>query len=143
MKHILVLHGPNLNLLGKREPEIYGHLGLDELNKQLAATAQQQGFHLDARQSNSESQLVDWIQQADEDSALIFNPAAFTHSSISLRDALLAKKLAFIEVHISNIFNREAFRAHSFFSDIALGVISGLGTEAYFLALQYFIKRSS
>jgi 3-dehydroquinate dehydratase-2 len=137
MTRILVLHGPNLNLLGTREPEQYGKQSLAEINAQLTQQAKQAGVELICKQSNAENELLQEIHQAPENGIkfLIFNPAAFTHTSIALRDALLAVKLPFIEVHLSNIYARETFRQHSYFSDIALGVISGFGAESYRLAL--------
>ena len=145
MKKILVLHGPNLNLLGLREPSLYGLDSLGQLNEQLETQAVAAGFHLTALQSNSESVLIDAIHQAYSDKIdyLIINPAAFTHTSIALRDAMLAVQIPFIEVHISNIYARESFRQHSWFSDIAAGVISGLGTHGYLLALQAIINKST
>jgi 3-dehydroquinate dehydratase-2 len=145
MKKILVLHGPNLNLLGTREPSIYGPSSLIQLNEQLKQSANQAGFELSTVQSNQEAELINAIQQAymDKISYFIFNPAAFTHTSIALRDAILAVQIPFIEVHISNIYARESFRHHSYFSDIALGVVSGLGTQGYLLALQAIIDRES
>lgn len=141
MKKILVLHGPNLNRLGKREPQVYGSTTLSELNSALAAQAKSAGFNLDVKQSNSEAELIDLIHRASDDRIdyLIINPAAFTHTSIALRDALAATAIPFIEVHISNIYAREAFRQHSYFSDIARGVISGLGVKGYSLALEAII----
>lgn len=137
MKKIMVLHGPNLNLLGQREPNLYGHESLNELNHRLNQQAQELGFSLSSIQSNSEADLISAIHQAYQMQTdyFIINPAAFTHTSIALRDALLAVGIPFIEVHISNIYARESFRQHSYFSDIALGVISGLGSEGYILAL--------
>jgi 3-dehydroquinate dehydratase-2 len=142
MKKILVLHGPNLNLLGCREPSVYGATSLAELNAQLIAEATRAGIELKCFQSNSESSLIEAIHQASVDkiSYIIFNPAAYTHTSIALRDALSAVTIPFIEVHISNISARETFRHHSYFSDIAQGLISGLGTQGYLLALQAIIK---
>ena len=141
MKKILVLHGPNLNLLGLREPAVYGHTSLQQLNQQLQQQAADAGFTLSARQSNSEGELIEAIHAAyaDKTDYLIINPAAYTHTSIAMRDALLAVNIPFIEVHISNIYTRESFRHHSYFSDIAQGVISGLGTNGYRLALQALI----
>lgn len=141
MKKILVLHGPNLNLLGLREPAVYGHQSLTELNLQLQQLASDAKIDLETVQSNSESCLIDAIHQALSNKVhyFIINPAAFTHTSIALRDALIAVKIPFIEVHISNIFAREEFRQQSYFSDIAAGVISGLGTYGYVLALQAII----
>ena len=145
MKKILVLHGPNLNLLGVREPSVYGHTSLAQLNEQLQGLASASGFMLAARQSNSEGELINIIQQTINEKIdyLIINPAGFTHTSIAMRDALLAVCVPFIEVHISNIHARESFRQHSYFSDIAEGVISGLGTNGYVLALQAIIERES
>ncbi len=141
-KNILVIHGPNLNLLGTREPEIYGNMTLDEINRTLLKIATDAGAKLASFQSNSETELISRIHQAIEDKTdfIIINPAAYTHSSIALRDALAAAKLPFIEIHLSNIFARESFRQKSYFSDLALGVISGLGNKGYELALEYVLK---
>lgn len=138
-KSILVLHGPNLNLLGRREPEVYGSMTLEEINENLLNLAKKSGIKLVAFQSNMEGELIDRIQQAMDDDVdfIIINPAAYTHTSIALRDALAATGLPFIEVHLSNIFSRESFRKGSYFSDLALGVISGLGAKGYELALKY------
>lgn len=143
MKKILVLHGPNLNRLGKREPSLYGSTSLAELDNQLVKQAQAAGLELDCAQSNAEAELIDLIHQAADNKIayIIINPAAFTHSSIALRDALLAAAIPFIEVHLSNIYARETFRHHSYFSDIAEGVISGLGVLGYSLALEAIIKK--
>lgn len=142
MKKILVLHGPNLNLLGLREPSVYGHTSLTALNSELETYAIAAGFGLAAQQSNSEADLIHGIHQAlvDNISYFIINPGAFTHTSIAMRDALLAVNIPLIEVHISNIYARETFRQISYFSDIATGVISGLGTNGYLLALQAIIQ---
>ena len=138
MKKILIIHGPNLNLLGHREPGHYGHESLAELNKRLKKQADAAGIELQTFQSNSEADLIHRIHQTLEHKIdyLIINPAAFTHTSIALRDALSATRIPFIEVHISNIYSREPFRQHSYFSDLALGVICGLGTDGYMFALQ-------
>jgi 3-dehydroquinate dehydratase II len=138
-KNVLVLHGPNLNLLGTREPETYGSVKLEEINRSLSILAQKAGIKLSSFQSNAEGELVDRIHQAihDEVDFIIINPAAYTHTSIALRDALVATALPFIEVHLSNIFARESFRRESYFSDRALGIISGLGAQGYELALEY------
>ncbi len=138
MKKILVLHGPNLNCLGQRETSVYGNCTLSKLDATLAQEAMAAGLTLLSKQSNSEAELINFIHQAGEEKIAYFiiNPAAFTHTSIALRDALLAVNIPFIEVHISNIYAREAFRHHSYFSDIAQGVISGLGVKGYSLALQ-------
>ncbi len=138
MNTILILHGPNLNLLGTREPEHYGSVPLSDINEGLEALAAQAGFSVVAQQSNAEHKLVDWVQQAPAHGIgfIVINPAALTHTSIALRDAMLASELPFIEVHMSNVFARESFRHHSYFSDIAKGVICGLGPQGYTLALQ-------
>lgn len=138
-KNILVVHGPNLNLLGVREPEIYGNETLQDVNRNLSQLAEKVQANVVFFQSNSESALIDRIQQAlhDDTDFIIINPAAYTHTSVAIRDALAAVRLPFIEIHLSNIFSREAFRHHSYFSDKALGVISGLGTKGYELALEY------
>lgn len=142
MKTVLVLHGPNLNLLGHREPKVYGHVTLDEINQKLQQLAQSGGAKLLHFQSNAEAALVDRVQLARQDgtSFIIINPAAFTHTSVALRDALAAVAIPFIEVHLSNVFAREAFRKESYFSDLAIGVISGLGATGYELALQYALQ---
>lgn len=143
MKKILVLHGPNLNLLGSREPMIYGLTSLTDLNEMLRKQAAKEGLTLISKQSNSESHLIDVIHESGKDEDIqyiLFNPAAFTHTSIALRDALQASNVPFVEVHISNIYCREAFRQHSYFSDIAQGVICGFGINGYCLALQHVIN---
>src|SRR3989338_9245027 len=142
MKNILVLHGPNLNLLGSREPDVYGRVTLDEINASLTKLTEMQGAKLSCLQSNAEAVLVERIQQARADGTqfIVINPAAFTHTSVSLRDALAAVCLPFIEVHLSNVFAREAFRKESFFSDIAIGVISGLGAAGYEFAVQFALN---
>jgi 3-dehydroquinate dehydratase-2 len=139
MANILVLHGPNLNMLGFREPQHYGRDTLQSINEKLANLSAQLGHDLSSTQSNSEGDLVGRIQAClnDETHFVIINPAAFTHTSIALRDALLAVAIPFIEVHLSNLHRREPFRQHSYFSDIALGTISGLGGEGYLFALRY------
>jgi 3-dehydroquinate dehydratase-2 len=144
MKNILVLHGPNLNLLGTREPEVYGCVTLDEINTKLSVLAQTKGAKLAYLQSNAEAALVDRVQQARTDGTdfIIINPAAFTHTSVAIRDALAAVAIPFIEVHLSNVHAREAFRKESYFSDIAVGVISGLGATGYELALQFALQHS-
>ena len=138
MAKLLVLHGPNLNLLGQREHAHYGHITLQEIDQRLEALARQMGHDLEHFQSNAEHELVERIQNAKGAGIdfIIINPAAFTHTSIALRDALSAVAIPFIEVHLSNIHAREAFRRHSYFSDIAQGVICGLGAKGYEVALQ-------
>ena len=143
MARILVLNGPNLNLLGSREPQVYGRLTLAQIEQSLNRTAANLGHELVFRQSNAEHQLVDWIHAAADDGTafILFNPGAFTHSSIALRDALLGVGIPFLEVHLSNVFAREEFRHKSYLSDIAVGVISGLGGHGYELALMAAARR--
>lgn len=143
MATILVLHGPNLNLLGTREPTLYGSETLQDINQRLTDQAAAQGHHLLTLQSNAEYELVERVHAASREGVnfIIINPAALTHSSIALRDALLAVDIPFIEVHLSNVYAREAFRHQSFFSDIARGVICGLGGQGYGLALQAALKQ--
>jgi 3-dehydroquinate dehydratase-2 len=140
---VLVLHGPNLNLLGSREPEIYGRETLPEIDRRLAATARAAGQPCGSFQSNNEGALVDRIHQAGREGIgfIIFNPAAFTHTSVALRDALAAVDIPFIEVHLSNVHAREAFRRHSYFTDTAVGTITGLGSQGYDLALAYALAQ--
>jgi 3-dehydroquinate dehydratase II len=134
---VLVLNGPNLNLLGKREPEIYGRQTLADIETALRARARGHGIDIDFRQSNHEGELVDWIQAARETcAAIIVNPGAYSHTSIAILDALLACQIPIVEVHLSNIFKRESFRHHSFVSQAARGVICGLGSQGYLLALE-------
>jgi 3-dehydroquinate dehydratase-2 len=138
---VLVLHGPNLNLLGIREPGHYGTDTLEDINKRLQAQAKKAGIRLSSLQSNSEADLVDAIQQArGKADFILINPAAYTHTSVAMRDALAAVAIPFIEIHLSNIYKREPFRHHSYFSDQAVGVISGLGAQGYALALDYAIQ---
>lgn len=143
MAKILVLHGPNLNLLGSREPRHYGTTSLDAINRDLIKQANDAGHQLECLQSNAEHELVDKVHAAGKDlvELIIINPAAFTHTSVALRDALAAVAIPFIEVHLSNVHAREEFRRHSFFSDLAWGVISGLGAQGYELALQAGISK--
>ena len=138
-KSILVLHGPNLNLLGTREPEVYGRTTLAEIDAGLVAFASKSGVSLQTLQSNAETVLIERIHHArlDGTSFIVINPAAFTHTSVALRDALAAVAIPFIEVHLSNVFAREAFRKESYFADLAVGVISGLGVSGYQFAVQY------
>lgn len=142
-RKILVLHGPNLNLLGLREPQHYGRDTLDDINRRLQEQASAAGIELTALQSNAESVLIDRIHACltDGTDLVIINPAAFTHTSVALRDALAGVKVPFIEVHLSNVHAREAFRQHSYFSDLAIGVICGLGAHGYELALAHALKR--
>jgi 3-dehydroquinate dehydratase-2 len=137
---ILVIHGPNLNLLGTREPEIYGHTTLAQIDAMLAAAAKQAGYELECHQSNHEGVLIDRIQEARGVAAgILVNPAGLTHSSVSLRDALAASELPVVEVHLSNVFARESFRQHSYVSGVALGVVSGFGPESYRLGLEALV----
>ena len=145
MAKILVLHGPNLNLLGTREPEHYGADTLADIAERLTTQATNSGHQLESFQSNAEHDLVDKIQAARLNGTdfIIINPAAFTHTSVALRDALSAIEIPFIEVHLSNVHSRESFRHQSYFSDIAVGVICGLGAQGYDLALQAAIKHTT
>jgi len=138
MAHLLVLHGPNLNLLGTREPGVYGATTLAQINADLEARANAAGHRLQSLQSNAEHLLIERIHTARDEGVdfILINPAAFTHTSVALRDALLAVSIPFIEVHLSNVHKREAFRHHSYFSDVAVGVICGLGASGYRLALE-------
>ena len=140
---ILVLHGPNLNLLGVREPQIYGRETLADINQQLAERAQAAGYELAWCQSNAEHELIARIHQGrdDQTAMILINAGAFTHTSIALRDALASVAIPFIEVHLSNVFAREPFRHHSYLSDIAVGVICGFGGNSYRLALEAAIQR--
>ena len=143
MATILVLHGPNLNLLGQREPEIYGSTTLTDINLRLELLAQEQGHHLLSMQSNAEYELVERVHDARNEGVnfILINPAAFTHTSIALRDALAATNIPFIEIHLSNTHAREEFRRHSYFSDLAQGVICGLGAQGYELGLQAALQK--
>ena len=138
-KRILVINGPNLNLLGTREPDRYGTVTLQAIEQRLREQAGAGGAELTCFQSNSESELVDRIQQASTEGIdfIIINPAAYTHTSVAMRDALAAVRIPFVEVHVSNIHAREPFRSRSYFSDIALGIVSGMGAKGYELALAY------
>jgi 3-dehydroquinate dehydratase-2 len=134
---ILVLNGPNLNLLGKRQPDLYGRLTLEQINQKVRALAKELGLGVDIRQSNHEGELVTWIQQAPgEFGAIVINPAAYTHSSVALRDAISAVGLPTIEIHLSNIHKREPFRHHSYIAEVAIGQITGFGAESYLLGLR-------
>lgn len=139
---LLVLHGPNLNLLGTREPEVYGRTTLAEIDRSLVERAASAGAELHAFQSNHEGALVDRVQAARGDTDfIVINPAAFTHTSVALRDALAGVGIPFVEVHLSNVHRREAFRHHSYFSDLAEGVICGLGWQGYLYAVDYALDR--
>jgi 3-dehydroquinate dehydratase-2 len=140
---ILVLHGPNLNLLGTREPEVYGRTTLADIHAAMAGRARAAGVVLESFQSNSEGELINRVQGAATEGIdfVIINPAGYTHTSVALRDALAAVGVPFIEVHLSNVFARESFRHHSYFSDLAVGVIAGLGAHGYELALEHALRR--
>jgi 3-dehydroquinate dehydratase-2 len=142
MAKILVLHGPNLNLLGQRETHHYGTDSLEAINQRLAAIGQREGVQVEAFQSNAEAPLIERVHAARTDGTefILINPAAFTHTSVALRDALAAVQVPFIEVHLSNIHAREPFRHHSYFSDLAAGVIAGLGPMVYELALEAALR---
>ena len=140
MANILVLHGPNLNLLGTREPDVYGAVTLEQINQKLAETAEVAGHTLQSFQSNAEHELVDKVQSArDEVDFILINPAAFTHTSVAIRDAFSAVAIPFVEVHISNVHRREEFRHMSYFSGIAEAMLCGFGTKGYEYALDYAI----
>ncbi|MRI32151.1 type II 3-dehydroquinate dehydratase [Endozoicomonas sp. OPT23] len=143
MATILVLNGPNLNLLGKREPGVYGATTLSQINQLLEDRASDVGASLSCFQSNAEHELIDRIHRAGEEAVdfIIINPAAFTHTSVALRDALLGVAIPFVEVHLSNVHRREPFRHHSYFSDVAEGVIAGLGPQGYEAALNFALNR--
>ena len=136
-KKILMLKGPNLNLFGTRQPEIYGKLTLAQIEKKVSGLAQELGVEVDFRQSNSEGELVTWIQQAAENfGAIVINPAAYTHTSLAMRDAISAVGIPTVEIHISNIYKREPFRHHSLIAEVAVGQISGFGLQSYLLGLR-------
>ena len=131
---VLVIHGPNLNMLGKREPEVYGRLSLGEINRKIKAEAAEAGIKVSILQSNSEGEIIDAIQKTEYD-ALIINPAAYTHTSIAIRDAIAGVARPAIEVHISNVYKREEFRRRSYIAEVSVGQITGFGAESYVLAL--------
>jgi 3-dehydroquinate dehydratase-2 len=136
-KKILVLNGPNLNLLGKRQPEIYGKATLPDIENQVRALAKDLGVEIDFRQSNSEAELVTWIQEAEgKFGALVINPAAYTHTSLAMRDAISAVGIPTVEIHLSNIHKREPFRHHSYIAEVAVGQIAGFGVNSYLLGLR-------
>jgi len=136
-KRILVLNGPNLNLLGKRQPEIYGRASLSDIEKQVRALAKELGVEIDFRQSNSEGELVTWIQDAaGKFDALVINPAAYTHTSLAMRDAISAVGIPTVEIHLSNIHKRESFRHHSYIAEVAVGQIAGFGVQSYLMGLR-------
>ena len=139
--NILLINGPNLNLLGTREPEIYGHKTLSDIEQDLMQSAKNKGTKLECFQSNHEGEIVDKIQNSVKSiHGILINAGAFTHTSISIRDALIGSKIPFVELHISNIFSREEFRKESFLTDKAIGIISGFGITSYFLALEGIVE---
>ena len=142
--NVLVLHGPNLNLLGTREPAVYGSVTLPDIDRELAEIAKEAGATLQSLQSNHEGVLIDRVHAARIDGTdfIVINPGAFTHTSVALRDALAGVAIPFVEVHLSNVHRREPFRHHSYFSDLAEGVIVGLGAQGYFLALRFALARA-
>lgn len=138
---VLVLHGPNLNLLGIREPQVYGSFSLDEIDKKILQWAKKQGVQVETRQSNSEGELVSWIQEAmGRYQGIVINPAAYTHTSIALRDAIVSTGTPTVEVHLSNIYKRESFRHQSYIAGVAIGQISGFGADSYLLGLQAIVE---
>lgn len=143
MARFLVIHGPNLNLLGSREPEIYGYDTLEDINGRLSALAESEGHELKDFQTNSEHEMVERVHRAKREgvAAMLMNPGAFTHTSVALRDALLGVAIPFVEIHISNVFARESFRRQSYLSDISSGVITGLGVRGYDLGLSHLMEQ--
>jgi 3-dehydroquinate dehydratase II len=140
-KRILFLNGPNLNLLGKRQPEIYGTLTLEGIGREIRSLAKQLSVSVEIRQSNNEGELVDWIQEAPAQfGAIVINPAAYTHSSVAMRDAIIAAGIPAIEIHISNIYKREDFRKHSYIAGVAVGQITGFGVQSYLLGLRAAVE---
>ena len=139
MPTVLLLNGPNLNLLGTREPEIYGSMNLSEIEEQVSAVLHEHKIECETFQSNSEGELIDWLHQHKNADFLFLNPGALTHTSIGLRDAVLGIEIPFLEIHLSNVRQREEFRHHSFFSDIAVGSLVGLGVKGYLLAAQFAV----
>jgi 3-dehydroquinate dehydratase-2 len=143
-KKILVLNGPNLNLLGKRQPDIYGKATLADIKKQVRVLAKELGVEVDFRQSNSEGELVTWIQEtAGKFDALVINPAAYTHTSLAMRDAISAVGIPTVEVHLSNIHKREPFRHHSYIAEVAVGQIAGFGVQSYLIGLRAAVAQLS
>ncbi|HEV8341171.1 MAG TPA: type II 3-dehydroquinate dehydratase [Candidatus Binatia bacterium] len=140
-RRVLVLHGPNLNLLGKRQPEFYGRVSLEQINRKIRALAAELGVDVEIRQSNSEGELVTWIQEAPKQfGAIVINAAGYTHSSVALRDALAAVELPAVEVHISNIHKREDFRKRSLIAEVVVGQIAGFGVDSYLLGLRAAVE---
>ena len=137
MPTVLLLNGPNLNLLGSREPEIYGSTTLTDIEAQVSYALRERKIECEVFQSNSEGKLIDWLHKQRDADFLLLNPGAFTHTSVGLRDAVLAIEIPFLEIHLSNVHQREEFRHHSYFSDIAIGSLVGLGVKGYLLATQF------
>ena len=137
MPTVLLLNGPNLNLLGSREPEIYGSTTLTDIEEQVSSALRERKIEFEAYQSNSEGELIDWLHKQRDADFLLLNPGALTHTSVGLRDAVLAIDIPFLEIHLSNVHQREEFRHHSYFSDIAIGVLVGLGVKGYLLATEF------
>ena len=139
MPAVLLLNGPNLNLLGSREPEIYGSTTLTDIEAQVSSALRERKIECEVFQSNSEGELIDWLHKQRDADFLLLNPGAFTHTSVGLRDAVLAIEIPFLEIHLSNVHQREEFRHHSYFSDIAIGSLVGLGVKGYLLATQFAV----
>ena len=139
MQKVLLINGPNLNLLGSREPEIYGSTTLKEIEKKVASTLRGHEIDCESFQSNSEGEIIDWLHNNRRADFLLLNPGALSHTSVGLRDAVLGVEIPFIEIHLSNVHKREEFRHHSYFSDIAIGALSGLGVKGYLLAAEFAI----
>ena len=137
MPTVLLLNGPNLNLLGSREPEIYGSTTLTDIEEQVSSALRERKIEFEAYQSNSEGELIDWLHKQRDADFLLLNPGALTHTSVGLRDAVLAIETPFLEIHLSNVYQREEFRHHSYFSDIAIGALVGLGVKGYLLGTQF------
>ena len=143
MQKFLVIHGPNLNLLGKRKPEVYGNMNLEKINKEIEKFAEKNKIDIEILQSNEEGEIVDAIQKAEDYSAIVINPGGYTHTSVAIRDAIEAVEVPTIEVHLSNIYAREDFRHRSMSAPVCVGQISGLGWYCYILALEYLMKKDS
>ena len=139
MPKVLLINGPNLNLLGSREPEIYGSTTLMEIEKKVTSTLRGHEIDCESFQSNSEGEIIDWLHNNRSADFLLLNPGALTHTSVGLRDAVLGVEIPFIEIHLSNVYKREEFRHHSYFSDIAIGALSGLGVKGYLLAAEFAV----
>ena len=139
MPKVLLINGPNLNLLGSREPEIYGSTTLMEIEKKVASTLREHKIECESFQSNSEGEIIDWLHNNRRADFLLLNPGALSHTSVGLRDAVLGVGIPFIEIHLSNVYKREEFRHHSYFSDIAIGALTGLGVKGYLLAAEFAV----